>query len=296
MIKNKVARYITAGLMVFFISACRVPDGFKERSEFVQTHLINNPDLMTHYINEGNFRLHYRAIGQAKKAIVIWVHGTPGSWTDGAYLTRNEGFLSQVKVVMVERPGWGESQFQQGSRPVTSFKEIGRLMQPLLRQLNKTYPGVPLVLVGFSWGGSVVPSIALDYPNLVDSVLVLSGGLDPALTKPRWYHKLARTFLINAIIGDGLRKANVEMYALSPELSILHERWPKLSQPIVVIQGDSDKLVDAKNANYAESVLSAENSTVITLKNQGHMLQLERMNLIERCVIALAQGDLGQCT
>jgi len=295
MIKNKVARYTIAGLMIFFISACRAPHGFKERSEFVQTHLVNNPNLTTHYINEGGFRLHYRAIGQAKKVIVVWLHGTPGSWTDGAYLTRNEKFLSQVKVVMVERPGWGASQFQQNPRLVTSFKEIGRLIKPLLKQLNTSYPSVPLILVGFSWGGSVVPSIALDYPNLVDSVLVLSGGLDPALTKPRWYHKLASTFLVNALIGNAMRKANVEMYALSPELLILDKRWPRLSQPIVVIQGDSDKLVNSKNANYAESVLAAENSTVITLKNQGHMLQLERMDLIERCVIALAQGDLSQC-
>lgn len=293
--KNKLAHCIIVGLMIFFISACSVPHGFKERGEFVQTHLINNSDLTTHYINEGGFRLHYRAIGQAKKAIVVWLHGTPGSWTDGAYLTRNEKFLSQVKVVMVERPGWGASQFRQNPRLVTSFKEIGRLIEPLLKQLNTSYPSVPLILVGFSWGGSVVPSIALDYPNLVDSVLVLSGGLDPALTKPRWYHKLASTFLVNAIIGNAMRKANVEMHALSPELSILHKRWPELTQPIVVIQGDSDKLVDPKNANYAESVLSATNSTVIMLEKQGHMLQLERMGLIERCVIALAQGNLNQC-
>ncbi|MBL1433389.1 MAG: hypothetical protein COC09_02325 [Gammaproteobacteria bacterium] len=295
MMLTKLAHYVMITGAVFFVSACSGPSGFKAHGEFVQAHLVNNPDLQINFLHVDDFQLHYRDIGNAKKAIVVWVHGTPGSWADGAYLTRDSDFLSEIKVVLVERPGWGASQFLESPRPVTSFDEIGRLIQPMLKKLKEEYPDTPLVLAGHSWGGSLVPSIALDYPELVDKVLVLSGGLDPTLTKPRWYNKFASTALGNAVIGDGLRKANVEMYALSPQLSILSKRWSGLSQAIIVVQGDRDKLVNPKNADFARSVLPTGNSAVLVLENQGHMLQLERIDLVQRCVKALIGNNLSEC-
>ncbi|MBL1294196.1 MAG: alpha/beta hydrolase [Thiotrichales bacterium] len=295
MIISRLVQYTAVGLMAILMLGCSGSNGFKAHGEFVESHLINNPDLKTNFLQVDDFRLHYKDIGKAEKAIVVWVHGTPGNWTDGAYLTRSPEFLSEVKVVLVERPGWGASQFQAEPRSVTEFSEISRLMQPMLQRFKNEYPTVPIVLTGHSWGGSLVPSIALDHPDLVDGVLVLSGGLDPNLTKPRWYNKFAKTALGNAVIGKSLRKANVEMYALSPQLFILDQRWSELSQPIIVVQGDSDKLVNPKNADYAKSVLRADNSAVLTLAGQGHMLQLEQMDLVERCVFALVNQDLAQC-
>jgi len=289
-------RWIVVTFIALTSAACNGPSGFKEHGQFVRDHIVNNHEVTANYLDVEDFQLHYRETGNAKKAVAVWVHGTPGSWTDGAYLVRDAKFTSDVKLVMLDRPGWGESQYHDDPRTVTSFKEIGRLIKPLLSQLKTAHPDVPLVLIGFSWGGSVVPSIAIDYPELVDGVLVLSGGLDPDLTMPRWYNKFASTALGNAVIGEGMRKANVEMYALSPQLSILHDRWPELLQPIIVVQGDSDKLVDPKNADYAESVLSQPHSQVIRLEDQGHMLKLERIDLVARCVVALAAVDLDSCS
>ena len=291
-----MVRWFLCFIPSLLVIGCSGPSGFKEHADFVNAQMLGNPDVSQEYIHSDGFQLHYRQMGNAKKAVVVWIHGTPGNWTDGAYLYRDKSFISNVKLVLIDRPGWGESQYQAKPRLVTSFKEIGKLIHPLLEKLKQDHPEAPLVLLGFSWGGSLVPSIALDYPDLVDGVLVLSGGLDPELTRPRWYNKLAKTWLVNAAIGDALRMANVEMYALSPELAQLSQRLPKLSQPTIVVQGNKDKLVDPNNADFAENILPVRQAQIVRLEDQGHLLQLERIGLITQCVYALVEKDFNKCS
>ena len=291
-----MVRWFLCFIPSLLVIGCSGPSGFKEHADFVNAQMLGNPDVSQEYIHSDGFQLHYRQMGNAKKAVVVWIHGTPGNWTDGAYLYRDKSFISNVKLVLIDRPGWGESQYQAKPRLVTSFKEIGKLIHPLLEKLKQDHPETPLVLLGFSWGGSLVPSIALDYPGLVDGVLVLSGGLDPELTRPRWYNKLAKTWFVNAAIGDALRMANVEMYALSPELAQLSQRLPKLSQPTIVVQGNKDKLVDPNNADFAENILPVRQAQIVRLEDQGHLLQLERIGLITQCVYALVEKDFNKCS
>ena len=285
-------------IMVMHLVGCITPNGFKEHGEFVRSELINNPEVSIHFLKseKENFQLHYRQVGTAKKAVAIWVHGTPGNWTDSAYLYRDKNFISEVKLIMLDRPGWGLSQYLNEPRLVTSFVEISRLMQPLLSKLKGEHSNVPIILLGHSWGGSVVPTIALDYPDLIDGVIALAAGLDPELTKPRWYNRFASTYVGSAVIGRGFRDANDEIYALRPELLKQHERWDEIKQPIIVVQGKKDKLVNPRNADYAETVLPKKNSHVVRLTGQGHLLQLERMELVARCVLALVKTKLSMCS
>lgn len=287
--------FVLLMMAVANLTACVTPSAFKAHSEFVEQRILNNPAISSDAIETAGFRLHYQSAGRANKAVAVWIHGTPGNWTDIAYLLDNQDFLSQVKLVSLDRPGWGESQYIDTPKLVTSFDEIGRLLQPLLRKLKTEHPNVPLLLVGHSWGGSLAPALALDHPELVDGVLVLAAGLDPQLVKPRWYNRFANTWLGNAAIGAALRKANVEIYALRPQMLALDARWHTLRQPIIVVQGDKDRLVDPKNADYAEAVLPAAHSAVVRLRDQGHLLQLERTDLIARCVLALADRRLEHC-
>ena len=277
---------------------CSPLNGLKQHSQFVKTQLLNNPEVRIHHLQSEakDFQLHYRTIGKANKAVAIWVHGTPGNWTDSAYLYRNKDFISQVKLIMLDRPGWGESQYLKQPRLVTSFAEISSLVKPLLTKLKAEHPDVPLILLGHSWGGSVVPTIAFEHPNQVDGVIMLAAGLDPDLTKPRWYNRFASTYFGQAIIGNGLRLANDEIYALRAELLKQHDRWAEIKQPMIVAQGKIDKLVSPKNADYAEAVLPKENSYILRLNQQGHLLHFERMDLVARCVTAMAEKELGKCT
>ena len=289
------SRTSIVALIMVLLTACITPPEIEERRAYIQAEVINNPAIVEGLIKQDDFQLYYRATGTAETAIAVWIHGTPGGWTSSGRLLTKEDFLNQVLFASIDRPGWGGSQFISEPRMVTSYVEQAKLIAPLLKELKTNDPGKPLILVGHSLGGSIIPVIAAEFPELVDGLLILSAGLDPELTKPRWYNRFARNRLINGTLGERMRAANVEMYALSPELEKLRPRWADLKIPILVVQGEEDELVNPANADFAEQVLNSESSRVVRLPNQGHFTHVERTNLIATCTLALVKHELNLC-
>jgi len=254
---------------------------------------MSNPDIQSGFIGNEEFKLHYKSNGAPVKAVAIWIHGTPGGWSDIGKLLVDKSFLSQVHLVSIDRPGWGQSQFSTNPRVVPRFSDQARLIEPLLEKLKHDYEDVPIILVGHSWGGSLVPYLAVEYPAFVDGAIVLAGGLDPNLVRPRWYNKAGK--VIDRFLSESMQAANDEVYALVPELTIMDKRWDELNLPAIVVQGDKDILVNPRNADYADLKLKPESSYILRLPNQGHLLQIERTNLIATCIIAMANSSLEDC-
>ncbi|MBT5032840.1 MAG: alpha/beta hydrolase [Proteobacteria bacterium] len=290
-----VSRTSIASLIIVLLSGCLAPPEIEEHRAFIASEVVNSPAIQGGLIAQENFELYYRATGSAEMAVAVWVHGTPGGWASGGRLLVNEEFTRQVLFASIDRPGWGRSQFIDAPQLVTSYAEQAKLIVPLLKKLKADNPGKPLILVGHSLGGSIIPVIAADFPELVNGLLIVSAGLDPELTLPRWYNRVARNRLINGAIGERMQAANVEMYSLAPELEKLSRRWTELKMPIIVVQGDEDELVNPANADYAERVLNPEYSRIVRLPNQGHFTHVERTDLIATCILAIANQQLDRC-
>lgn len=278
------------------LSGCLMPESIREHQKFIAEQVKTNPDIQTNFIENDEFKLHYKSNGKAIKAVAVWIHGTPGGWSDIGRLLVDDEFLSEVLLVSIDRPGWGQSQFV-GSldfpKVIPEFSEQARLIEPLLSKLKEEYVSVPIILVGHSWGGSLAPYLGVEYPKLIDGIIVLAGGLDPDLVKPRWYNKAGK--LVYGTLSYAMKAANDEVYVLVPELTAMADRWDEINVPVIVVQGDKDGLVDPDNANYAEEKLDPDNSWVLSLQGQGHLLQIERSNLIAKCITAMADGSLDDC-
>jgi pimeloyl-ACP methyl ester carboxylesterase len=277
-----------------------MPSAIKQQQQFIQEHLLGNLDIEHYQLETENFSLSVHENGQADEAVMLWIHGTPGSWQDSAYLITESSLISRMRVVSFDRPGWGLSQYQDQAKPVANMQTQALLISPLIQHLKQRYPRLPLILVGHSWGASLAPIIAEQHPEQVDGLLLLAGGMNQTLTQPRWYNKFADTgvghFLLSlSDIGKQLNHANLEMFALQDGLASSAERLSKLSIPVVLVQGGKDHLVDPKNADYAEQHLAKPFSKVIRLAEQGHFMQVEQVPLISRCIYALASKQLANC-
>jgi pimeloyl-ACP methyl ester carboxylesterase len=236
--------------------------------------------LTPHDLVSGDFSLHYVDNGKLERPTLVFIHGTPGSWRSMRRVMADPRLQDAARLIAIDRPGWGDSQLHDGQRSVPDFDTQSALIQPLLQQLKEQSDGQALLLVGHSYGGSLAAYIAYRYPNLVDRVFMAASAIDPELGKPRWYNRAASTWLVSRFLRAPLLKANDEIWGVSPALERLLPWWANADIPMTFLQGDEDELVDPRNFNFAQSVLSAEDSTVIQLVNQGHLLQIQRSELM----------------
>ncbi len=280
---------------------------FRQHREFVRDNLEDNAALRRGLLASDSVPLHYRVFGEPREAVIVWVHGTPGSWTDVGKLLFDESAAGRFQWVLIDRPGWGESLPDpavevQGSRygGYPAFDQQSRYISPLIQQLRDAHPQTPLLLVGHSWGASLLPTLLFDNAERVDGALLLAGGLSPDLTQPRWYNRWSRHWPVRALIGEQLRGSNVEMLALSGNLADIEQRWSQIASiPLVVIQGGRDPLVSPGNARFASDRLIAAaggpNQRVLYMESAGHLLHMQQQALVLRCIDAVLSGQLDHC-
>ena len=89
------------------------------------------------------------------------------------------------------------------------------------------------------------------------------------------------------MIDDRLIKANVEIWGVYDALKTLEPWWQTVSIPMIYMQGEQDELVDPRNLNFAEDFLPQDNTRVVRIPNQGHLVHRQQGELIASLVLEL---------
>ncbi len=128
--------------------------------------------------------------------VVLMIHGASANARE--FDSSLAPLLSQThRVLMVDRPGHGHSSRPDGAETlaVQAAQTAGAL--------QAIAPGERAVIVGHSFGGAVALRLALDYPELVDSLVLLApvshdwGGGGQA-----WYNKYAGHALTGPVLAQ----------------------------------------------------------------------------------------------
>ena len=53
--------------------------------------------------------LHYVAVGDTGKPVVVFVHGSPGTWDNFLYFLTDTTLLNTYRMIAVDRPGFGKA-------------------------------------------------------------------------------------------------------------------------------------------------------------------------------------------
>lgn len=233
-------------------------------------------------------RVHYAYAGAEQPLGILFVHGTPGSWSAFEDYLRNAELQQRYFMVSVDRLGWGESRLA-GGGVESDFVQQSKAIVAVMQQ----YPAVQWIVVGHSLGASLAPQIALTAPQKVAALVLLAGSLDPQLGKARWYNKLATSWLIKPLIGRQLRRSNAEIMPLSGQLSRLESMLKErsLDTRMTIVQGGKDRLVSPKNAAYAQSQWLGAFSSVelIELPDAGHFIPWQQSAVVISAIHAAAK-------
>lgn len=137
----------------------------KEVNKYFQAQPVK-PSLK--YVTHTDRRIHFADIGYDSLPLVVFFHGAPGSWSAFADFMRDQELLSYARLISVDRPGYGYSDF--GNAEI-SLEKQAHLIKPVL-ELNQGK--IKPILVGHSLGGSLIARIAMDYPDLVGGLVMIA--------------------------------------------------------------------------------------------------------------------------
>ncbi len=218
-------------------------------------------------------------IGRAGGPLVVFIHGSPGHWQDYANLLADQALGARALLVAVNRLGWGES----GADPLEPSLAA---QAAAIRAVIAAHPGQrPVVIVGHSLGGPVAARVAIDFPEAVDALVLVSASVDPALEAPNTLQKLARLRLIRWAVPKIFLRADEEIKPLKHELEAMVPLWTKLHVPVTVIHGDADQLVPVSNADFAARMIVQAPVEMIRLPRQGHLIPWQRPDAIRDAVL-----------
>jgi pimeloyl-ACP methyl ester carboxylesterase len=218
--------------------------------------------------------------GASDQQMVLFLHGTPGSWRGYAEYLQNPELSARAHLVAMDRLGFGQSDHGR----VPPFKQqAASLMR--LQSLNKS--GKPIIVVGHSFGGSLAYRMAVDFPNEITGLLVISASVNPELGKARWYNKMASFGAINWMVPSNLMKANVEIMPLQDELLDMQPLLAGITTRVTIIHGKQDKLVDFDNLAFATTELRNARLNTVKVAESGHFILWEEPAIVVKEIIAL---------
>jgi len=240
----------------------------KQKGKIVQYH-------------EGFRIINYVIVGDDHKPLVIFVHGSPGSLSAFIDFLGDSALVNHAQLISVDRPGFGAANFGNAE---PSLQKQASLLKSVIEKNKKDRP---VFLVGHSLGGPLIARVAMDYPDLVDGLIMVAPSIDPALEPKEWFRAPLATPFFSWILPRSFRASNDELYQLKPELENMLPRWPEVVTPTIVIQGKKDRLVPYENAFFAKEKMVNASVTLVMVDSMDHFVPWSNPELITAAIYEL---------
>ncbi len=277
----------------------------------------------SHFITVDGARVHYQEFGDASNPTIILIHGYTASvyvWKTAAPILAEAGF----HVIAIDLLGFGYS-----AKPVWFDYSIQSQARMVSRFMDRLGIG-KATIGGSSYGGAVAATIALDYPERVEKLILVDSVINDEV-KNHPILKLAaipgigevitpflmdsKLFLRYRMHGT-LAKANHHMItkeridsirrplkAADGHRSLLatSRNWSAdrieqdahlINHPTLIIWGEEDNVIPIKNGYKLHDAIL--NSRFVVLKDCGHVPQEEKSEIFTELVTEFCRDIKGR--
>ena len=290
----------------------------------------NVSDLIPHsenskFVSVDGARVHYQEFGDVSKPTLIMIHGYTASlyvWKTVAPMLADSGF----HVVALDLLGFGYS-----DKPSWFDYAIASQARIVARFMNRLGIG-RATLVGSSYGGAVAATLALDYPERVEKLVLVDAvsndnlrnhpilklasipGIGEAITPflvdsravqrhrmrgtlAKANHKLITDERVEGILRP-LTAADAHHSLLATSRAWSANRIEQdahlITQPTLIVWGEDDKVIPVDDGyTLHRSIL---NSRLVILKDCGHVPQAERSETFAELVTEFCRDPRGRLT
>ncbi|MDJ1501766.1 alpha/beta hydrolase [Xanthocytophaga agilis] len=257
---------------------------FRESNEDIYEYFStkNLKPKIGHFKAEGR-DIRYISIGEDTSATILFIHGAPSSLSYYKDYLSDSTLLHRAHMYAVDRPGYGYSGF---GDPLTSIEKQAKIMATILDSLRR--PNHPVVVVGTSYGTSVASRLTMDYPNLVDGLVLVGPSLAPGEEKIYDISYPMEIPPLKWMVPRTLVSANAEKLSHYQELKKMLPLWSNIKIPVAYIQGADDDLIYTSNAKFARKKLINVPSLDITLiANRGHLITFTEKEFIQKTIVKM---------
>lgn len=174
--KSTIKKFFLMALTALIFSACTEDRVINEPGFLVPKTVEKDPTLPSITVNGS--MLHSEAFGHPDSAIIVAIHGGPGS--DYRYMLNLKDFANHgYRVVFYDQIGSGLSQ----RFPKNFYKSKGKnAIDIYYDELSgviahyKTHANQKVFLMGHSWGGILAAGYVGKYPNAIQGLVISEPG------------------------------------------------------------------------------------------------------------------------
>jgi len=263
----------------------------------------------------GGITMHYHEAGTGDRGVILFVHGSGPGASGWSNFKGNYPFLAErgYRTLVPDTMGYGYS--TKPEEGTFSLDDVAAQYRGLLDAL-----GVDRVtVVGNSQGGAVAITIALNYPDLVDKlVLMAPGGLESRETymAMEGIKAMIRVLYKEGISKETMRKVftlqlhdeskitdevieeryQVAMTQHKDNIARIHvanqeDRLPEIQCPVLCFWGADDKFCPASGASKIAS--RCPSSRTMLIASCGHWVMVEYPKLFNELTLKFLDDDLG---
>jgi len=149
------------------------------------------PESTSKYVEADGVKIHLHEAGSGP--LLLLIHGgAPGAYGWGNFGQNMAAFAEHFRTVIVDLPGYGGSELPPEDGGEGRYASYARIFAALIRELGAEKAHV----LGLATGGAAAIALALDHPEVVDRlVLVSSAGGQPLFTpSPSEGQKIIRSY------------------------------------------------------------------------------------------------------
>ncbi|WP_210413677.1 alpha/beta fold hydrolase [Leptospira ilyithenensis] len=218
-----------------------------------------------------------------KNKVLIFVHGSPGGWSDYIAYLKDKDLRSSFCILSLDRPGFGLSGKDSSIADLQLQAGLIRIaIERFLKEQfvsDRTKP--TLILVGHSYGGPIAAKVAIDIPYRKDALFLLSAPMDSQLEEVRWYNRLATYFFVKIFLPKEIINSNDEMIPLKWQLTDWDGIWKFINFPVISIHGKKDFLVSFENVEYMRKKINPRRFESMELTDENHFIPWTQEKLIK---------------
>ncbi|MBW2719715.1 MAG: 3-oxoacyl-ACP reductase [Deltaproteobacteria bacterium] len=268
------------------------------------------------YVDVGaGITMHYHEAGSGDRGVILFAHGSGPGASGWSNFKGNYPFFAEhgYRTIVPDTMGYGYSTKPEDG--AFSLDDVAAQYKALLDALGVDRA----IVVGNSQGGAIAITMALNYPTLVDKlVLMAPGGLEKRETymEMEGIKAMLRVLYKEGISKETIRKVFTLQLHDESQITdeVIEERYQvamtqhkdniarirvanqedRLSEiqcPVLCFWGADDKFCPPSGAPKIAS--ACPNSRTMLIGNCGHWVMVEYKKLFNELTLKFANGDLG---